>query len=78
MVAFVTFLGWRLGRMSMSINRTRMGPGLGKAMDDMAVQLSKKMRSKWKIRERGKTESTLMAGSDLRPMESRDLLSKVP
>jgi hypothetical protein len=54
-----------------------MGPGLGKEMEDMAVQLRKKMRSRWKIRERGKTESTLMAGSDLRPMESPDLLSKV-
>jgi hypothetical protein len=54
-----------------------MGPGLGKEMDDMAVQLRKKMRSRWNIRERGKTESTLMAGSDLSPMESPDLLSKV-
>ena len=46
LAAFVTFLGWRLGRVPMSINRTRMGPGLGKAMDDMAVQPSKKMRSR--------------------------------
>ena len=77
MAAFVTFLGWRFGRVSISINCTRMGPGLGKEMDDMAVKLRKKMRSRWKIRESGKTESTLMAGSDLRPMESPDLLSKV-
>ncbi len=78
MATVVTFLGWRFGRVPMSINCTRMGPGLGKAMEDMAVQLRKKMRSRWKIREKGKTESTLMAGSDLRPMDSRDLLSKVP
>ncbi len=62
----------------MSINRTRIGPGLGRGRDEIAVQLRRNKRSRWNIRERGKTESTLMAGSDLRPVESRDLLSKVP
>ena len=29
LAALVTFLGWRLGRVPMSINCTRMGPGFG-------------------------------------------------